>query len=119
MVPAASLVAYEHTDATCVARHLGGAAHLAGDRAAARAYYEQALEVCGRVHFRPEIALTRLALAELLLDDALAADVPPEQREREHSEALSHLDFAIDEFSAMKMQPALERALRHKGLLHA
>jgi hypothetical protein len=28
-------------------------------------------------------------------------------------------DFAIDEFRAMKMQPSLERALRHKELLHA
>ena len=35
------------------------------------------------------------------------------------AEAQAHLDFAIEEFRAMKMQPALERALRHKGLLHA
>jgi hypothetical protein len=34
-------------------------------------------------------------------------------------EAQAHLDFVIEEFRAMKMQPALERALRHKGLLHA
>ena len=33
--------------------------------------------------------------------------------------AVAHLDFAIEEFRAMKMQPSLERALRHKGLLHA
>jgi len=33
--------------------------------------------------------------------------------------ALEHLDFAIAEFREMKMQPALERALRHKGLLRA
>ena len=26
---------------------------------------------------------------------------------------------AIEEFGAMKMKPSLERALRHKGLLHA
>ncbi len=119
MVPVASVVSDGNVDATCVARHLGGAAHLAGDRSAARAYYEQALEVCGRVRFRPEIALTRLALAELLLDDALTTDILPEQREQEHAEALGHLDFAIEEFGVMKMQPALERALRHKGLLHA
>jgi hypothetical protein len=34
-------------------------------------------------------------------------------------EALHHLDFAIGEFGAMKMQPALERALRHKDMLTA
>jgi hypothetical protein len=61
------------------------------------------------VRFRPETAITRLHLAELLLDHY--AD--------EHVEAQAHLDFAIEEFRAMKMQPALERALRHKGLLHA
>jgi hypothetical protein len=30
-----------------------------------------------------------------------------------------HLDFAIAEFREMKMQPSLERALRHKELLKA
>ena len=48
-------------------------------------------------------------LAELLL-----AHFPDKQ-----AEALAHLDFAIEEFGAMKMQPSLERSLRHKGLLHA
>ena len=85
---------------TCMARHLGGAAALLGDHERARAYYEQALQVAGRVGFRPEITLTRLQLAELL-----------EQRPEVHVEALAHLDFAIAEFRAMKMQPALERAL--------
>jgi hypothetical protein len=33
------------------------------------------------------------------------------------SEAQAHLDFAIGEFRAMKMQPALEQALRQKDLL--
>ena len=37
----------------------------------------------------------------------------------ERAEALEHLNFAIAEFREMKMQPALERALKHKGLLHA
>jgi uncharacterized protein (DUF924 family) len=37
----------------------------------------------------------------------------------EHAEALEHLDFAIAEFREMKMQPALERALRHKEVLKA
>jgi tetratricopeptide (TPR) repeat protein len=39
----------------------------------------------------------------------------PDEREA----AIEHLDFAIAEFQAMKMQPALERALRHRGLLKA
>ena len=34
-------------------------------------------------------------------------------------EAMEHLDFAIAEFREMKMQPSLERALRHKELLKA
>jgi hypothetical protein len=37
----------------------------------------------------------------------------------ERTEALENLDFAIAEFQERKMQPALERALKHKGLLHA
>ena len=61
------------------------------------------------VRFRPEIALVRLDLAELLL-----THYPDEP-----TEAQEHLDFAIEEFRAMKMQPALERVLRHKGLLKA
>jgi tetratricopeptide (TPR) repeat protein len=119
LAPVADLVCQDQVDATCIARHLGGAAHLAGDRAVALAFYNRALDACRRVRFRPEIGLTRLAMAELLLDEDLAGGVPSEQRQEEHAEALGHLDFAIKEFRAMKMQPALERALRHKGLLHA
>ncbi len=92
-----------------IARLLGDAALLLGQPAKARARYEEALEVCAKVRFRPETAITRLHLAELLLAGN------PEQQ----AEAQAHLDFAIDEFSAMKMQPFLERALRYKGLLHA
>jgi tetratricopeptide (TPR) repeat protein len=91
------------------ARMLGDGAVLLGQPDQARSYYAQALEVCARVRFRPEIALTRLHLSELLL-----AQYPDEQ-----AEAQGHLDFAIEEFRAMQMKPALERALRHKGLLHA
>jgi len=61
------------------------------------------------MRFRPELALTRLQLAELLL----------EHYQDEKSEALEHLDFAINEFREMKMQPSLERALRHKEILGA
>ncbi len=49
-------------------------------------------------------------LAELLLEHY------PEER----AEALEHLDFAIGEsFRDMKMQPSLERALKHKEILGA
>jgi len=37
----------------------------------------------------------------------------------ERAEALEHLDFAIAAFRDMKMQPSLERALRHKEILGA
>ena len=34
-------------------------------------------------------------------------------------EAMEHLDFAIGEFRDVKMQPSLERALRHREILRA
>ena len=51
----------------------------------------------------------RLGLAELLL----------EHYQEDKKEALEHLDFAIKEFREMKMQPSLEKALRHKEILKA
>jgi DNA-binding NarL/FixJ family response regulator len=86
-----------------VGRHLGDAAVLVGDRTAARGYYAQAVEAAGKIRFRPELALTHLRLAELLLLEK-ADDVA-------RSEALAHLNIAIPELRDMKMQPALERAL--------
>jgi hypothetical protein len=50
--------------------------------------------------FRPELALPRLQLAELLLEHYPA----------EKADAREHLDSAINEFLEMKMQPSLERA---------
>jgi hypothetical protein len=94
---------------TCIARHLGAASALLENPAEARAYYHQAIEVCTRVRFRPELALTRLQLAELVLEHY------PDER----TAAIEHLDFAIAEFRDMKMQPSLERALRHRELLKA
>jgi len=94
---------------TCTARHLGGAAALLERYDEARKYYHEAIKVCTELPFRPELALTRLQLAELLL----------EHYPKEKSEALEHLDFAINEFREMKMQPSLERALRHKEILGA
>jgi tetratricopeptide (TPR) repeat protein len=94
---------------TCIPRHLGGAAALLGKYDEARKYYQEAIKVCTEMPFRPELALTRLQLAELLL----------EHYPNEKKEALEHLDFAIKEFREMKMQPSLERALRHKDILKA
>ncbi len=96
-------------DVNCVGLHLGAAYALLGKPDAARAAYQEGLAVCEKARFRPEIALIRLGLAELLLEQFAA----------ERAEALAHVDFAIDEFQAMKMQPALERAFSHKGLLRA
>ena len=72
-------------------------------------HYQEAIRVCTEMKFRPELALTRLQLAELLLEHY------PDKKK----EALEHLDFAIKEFREMKMQPSLERALRHKEILGA
>jgi tetratricopeptide (TPR) repeat protein len=92
-----------------VARQLGDLAALLGERDEARAHYEHAFEVCERMRLRPEKALTALGLAELLLAG----------NDAEQAEAQPHLDFAIAELQEMKMQPALKRALAHKGLLKA
>jgi tetratricopeptide (TPR) repeat protein len=98
-----------HNSYACPARLLGAAAALLGNPDEARAFYQEALDACAKIRHRPEIALTRLELAELLLEHY------PDER----AEALDHLDFAISEFREMKMQPSLERALRHRGLLKA
>ena len=37
--------------------------------------------------------------------------------QQDESKTLQHLDFAIGEFRDMKMQPSLERALKHKEIL--
>jgi hypothetical protein len=94
---------------TCIPRHLGGVMALLGEHDKAREHYNDAVKVCTEMPFRPELALSRLELAELLLDHY------PEEK----AEATKHLDFAIKEFREMKMQPSLERALRRKDILKA
>jgi tetratricopeptide (TPR) repeat protein len=94
---------------TCTGRHMGAAAALLDRPDEARKYYQKAIKDCTEMKFRPELALTRLQLAELLL----------EHYPNEKKEALEHLDFVIKEFQDMKMQPSLERALRHKDILKA
>ncbi len=72
-----------------------------------RAYHHGALKVAGKIRNRPELALTRLQLAELLLKDY----------SDERVEAMEHSDFAIGEFGDMKMQSSFERALSHRDFL--
>ena len=90
-------------------RVMGDAAAVLDHSEEARGYYEQNLALCEKIGHRPELAITRAHLAELLLDHY------PDER----AEAVEHLDFAIREFQDMKMQPSLERALRHRELLKA
>ncbi len=92
-----------------VSRHLGAAAALLERFDEAREHYKEAIRVCTEMRYRPDLALSHLGLAELLLDH-----FPDEKKE-----ALEHLDFAIKEFREMKMKPSLERALRHKDILKA
>ena len=86
------------------ARPMGMAALLLGDPAAARKLLETALEVAGRVGDRIETALAHFGLARVLFEHF------PDDR----AEAAEHLNFATREFQAMKMQPALEDAMRLK-----
>ncbi|OGP50626.1 MAG: hypothetical protein A2Y79_07000 [Deltaproteobacteria bacterium RBG_13_43_22] len=94
---------------TCIPRHLGGAAALLERYDEARQHYQEAIKVCTEMKFRPELDLSRLELAELLL----------KHYPQEKSEAITHLDFVIPEFRDMKMNTYLERALRHKEILKA
>jgi hypothetical protein len=88
----------------CTARLLGDAAAILGENDTGRQHYERARDDATRMRIRPEWALATLGLAEVL--------EPGE-------EAQAHLDQAIAELQAMKMQPALERALARKELLKA
>lgn len=56
---------------------------VVGEPEQARVYYRQALDVCEKIRFRPEIALTRLALAELLMEHY------PEERAKAWSTSIS------------------------------
>ncbi len=85
---------------TIISRHLGAGAAVLGRPIEARGHYMDAIKVAEDMRFRPETALTRFQSAELQL----------EHYPDEKSEAVEHLNFAIDEFREMKMQPSLEKA---------
>ena len=72
-----------------------------------REYYYQAVEATTALGYRPELALIRLGLAELLLDHY------PDER----PEAIEHLGFAISQFREMNMRPSLEYALARRHSL--
>lgn len=82
---------------------------LQGDDATAVGHFQAALRHAEASGCRPEVALVRLAQAELLLDG------PPEERPA----AIAHLDAAIAELRDMRMRPALEQALGRRELLKA
>jgi DNA-binding CsgD family transcriptional regulator len=85
---------------TLIDRQRGAAYVLLEERENARQHFLAALAAGEKMRFRPEVALTRLALAELILDHF------PRQR----AEAFEHLDFCIPEFREMKMLPSLRKA---------
>ena len=97
-----------HFHLAYIDRSRGMAAAYLGDAEGARAYYEAAIQAAETLLVRPELALTRFQLAELLLD----------QFSSEAMEAREHLDFAITEFHEMQMAPALESAIRLKLAYH-
>jgi DNA-binding CsgD family transcriptional regulator len=85
---------------TLIDRHRGSALVLLGEHAQARERFRAALAAGEKMRFRPEIALTRLALAELILDHF----------PRERAEAFEQLEACIPELREMKMQPSLRKA---------
>jgi DNA-binding CsgD family transcriptional regulator len=88
-----------------IGRLLGEACAMLGRPDDAQRHLDRALAEMTAMRFRPEAALVRLALADLLLQGF------PDQRSAAHK----YLDAAIIEFEAMKMSPALKRALRLRG----
>jgi len=104
LAPLADLLFTEPDITNCMGRDLGGAAVLLGQPEKARAYYLRGIAACEKGRHRPELALSRLELAELLLDHYPG----------ERAEAIEHLEFAIRECRDMKMAPSLERALRRR-----
>jgi hypothetical protein len=99
-----------------VAHHLGRAFLLLGNRTEARVNYERALDWATKIRFRPEIALTRFEIAKLLLSEAKDAS-GSQSVAALRSEGQENLEFAINEFRAMKMRPALEKALQEQKRL--
>jgi hypothetical protein len=105
---ASGLVEAHAATMTSVGRHLGAACVLLGDPAMARAHYDQAIVVCNQIDFRPEVAVLRLQLGELLLRFF------PNERDA----ARSSLEIAATECAAMGIEPARVRALAALAATH-
>lgn len=84
-----------------VPRHRATVAAMVGETDRAIAGYREAIAFCEHIGHRPELAMTRLDLAELLLKSG----------RDERGEALAQLDRAIPELETMEMAPALARAV--------
>jgi hypothetical protein len=95
--------------AVLVPRQTGKAANLLGRFDESRNLLEKALEVCQQIDYLPELALTRLDLAELLIRQF------PNERPR----ALQLLDLTLVALEEMGMLPALERALALRNATRA
>jgi len=89
---------------TCTALHLGRAAEILGHLDKAKNHYKDALKAATEIKYRPEIAIARYEISRLLLENH------PQEKEA----ALEHLEFALQEFNAMKMAPFIQRAVALK-----
>jgi class 3 adenylate cyclase len=85
-------------------RHLAAAYAFLGRPEQALEANRAAEAIATRMRFRPEVAIVRLQIAEVLLVHYPADRV----------NALEHLDFALNEFREMKMAYYIERAVRLK-----
>jgi len=85
-------------------RPMGQAAILRNDLTRARECLAAAIETSKAVRDRTELAKCRFIVARLLLEHF------PEDR----TEATEHLNYAVQEFGAMKMKSWLEQAMRLK-----
>lgn len=92
-------------NAVLLPRHLGRLSALLGEYDNAEGYYNEAIDFCEGLRYRPELALTRLDFARMLLTHSGSR----------RKEAHHHLDLAIPELEAMSMWPALEAASLLRG----
>ena len=65
------------------------------------------------------LAILLFLAGGLYVGRSIFPKVDPTEYPDERTDALEHLDFAIEEIRVMKMQPSLERALRSRDLLKA
>jgi hypothetical protein len=97
-----------------VARFCGCGARLIGDRPTARRALDHALAWATSIRHRPEIALTRLAMAELLLDEPTPRADSREARGRERAEGIDHLALAWRSCAPWRWSPVSSGRLHCK-----